>query len=309
VLHHFVNYLRERHSAAVEGAMWMVVSAISWSIMVAIARGLKDEIHTFEVVFFRSVFALIFMLPFFWNKKFSDLKTNRLGMHLVRGLSGVVSLYLLFGALVFLPMGEVAAITFTRPLMASICAILFLGEAARGNRWTAVIVGLIGAYIIIRPGVSPISFGQILALLCVAAMVITAMAVKSLARTEAADKIVMWQSIVFTTVTIGPAIHVWVTPNLTQFALLVLLGLTGATTQRAMTRAYKAADVTVILPFEYIRLPFAAIMGWLLFSEFPDIWVWFGGTLIFASTLFMAHNEERRDKNNKFQKQPNPRLK
>ena len=304
MLHHFVNYLRQRHSAAIEGAMWMVVSAICWSIMVAIARGVKDEIHTFEVVFFRSIFALFFMIPFFWNKKFSDLKTKRWGMHLIRGLSGVISLYLLFGALVFLPMGEVAAITFTRPLMASICAILFLGEAARGNRWTAVIVGLIGAYIIIRPGVSPVSLGQTLALLCVAAMVITALAVKSLARTEAADKIVMWQSIVFTAVTIGPAIHVWVTPNLTQFALLILLGLTGATTQRAMTRAYKAADITVILPFEYMRLPFAAIMGWLLFSEFPDIWVWFGGTLIFASTLFMARNEERLNKKNKLQNQP-----
>ena len=309
MLHHFVHYVRRRHSAAVEGAMWMVVSAICWSIMVAIARGLKDEIHTFEIVFFRSIFALFFMIPIFWNKKFSDLRTGRWRMHLVRGLSGVISLYLLFGALVFLPMGEVAAITFTRPLMASICAIIFLGEAARGNRWIAVIVGLIGAYIIIRPGVSPISLGQILALLCVAAMVVTAMAVKSLAQTEAADTIVMWQSIIFTVVTIGPAIHVWVTPSLTQCALLILLGLTGATTQRAMTRAYKAADVTVILPFEYVRLPFAAIMGWLLFSEFPDLWVWVGGTLIFASTLFMAHNEERRNNSNKNLNQATPRKK
>ena len=271
----------------------MLVSAASWSVMVSVARGLRDDIHTFEIVFFRSIFALMFLLPLFWSKEFSGLKTKRFGMHVARGVSGLAALYLLFGALVFIPMGDVAAITFTRPLIASLCAILFMGEVAKGHRWTAVIFGLIGAYIIVRPGISPMSWGQILAIICVFAMVITSLTVKSLTRTEQADTIVVWQMIIFTTISVGPAIYVWVTPNLEQLGYLLMMGFAGAIAQRAMTRAYKAADATIVLPFEYTRLPFAAFMGLVLFSEFPDIWVWIGGTVIFAATFYMAQKERQ----------------
>lgn len=289
----YISQLRNRYPSAVEGATWMMLSAATWSVMVAIARGLKDDVHLFEVVFFRSLFGLLFLVPLFWSKNFTGLRTNRFGMHMVRGLSGVASLYLMFGALIFIPMGDVAAITFTRPLLASVCAIIFLGEASRGHRWTAVIFGLIGAYIIVRPGVSPISWGQILALVCVIAMVINSMAIKSLTRTDAADTIVMWQMLVFTTVSLGPALYVWVTPTWEQLGLLLLMGFAGTLTQRAMTRAYRSADATIVLPFEYTRLPFAAFMGLVLFSEFPDIWVWIGGTIIFAATVYMAHKERQ----------------
>ena len=289
----YIGQLRNKYSSAAEGAAWMMASAATWAIMVAIARGLKDEVHLFEVVFFRSLFGFLFLVPLFWNKNFTGLKTSRFSMHMVRGLSGVASLYLMFGALIFIPMGDVAAITFTRPLLASVCAIIFLGEASRGHRWTAVIFGLIGAYIIVRPGVSPISWGQILAIICVLAMVINSMAIKSLTRTDSADTIVVWQMIVFTTVSIGPALYVWVTPTLEQLGLLMLMGFAGTLTQRAMTRAYKAADATIVLPFEYTRLPFAAFMGLVLFSEFPDMWVWIGGTIIFSATVYMAHKERQ----------------
>ncbi len=289
----YISQLRNRYPSAVEGATWMMLSAATWSVMVAIARGLKDDVHLFEVVFFRSLFGLLFLVPLFWSKNFAGLRTSRFGMHMVRGLSGVASLYLMFGALIFIPMGDVAAITFTRPLLASVCAIIFLGEASRGHRWTAVIFGLIGAYIIVRPGISPISWGQILALVCVIAMVINSMAIKSLTRTDAADTIVMWQMFVFTTVSLGPALYVWVTPTWEQLGLLLLMGFAGTLTQRAMTRAYRSADATIVLPFEYTRLPFAAFMGLVLFAEFPDIWVWIGGTIIFAATVYMAHKERQ----------------
>jgi drug/metabolite transporter (DMT)-like permease len=289
----YIKGFRDRHSGAAEGAVWMMISAASWAVMVSVARGLRDEIHTFEIVFFRSIFALMFLLPLFWSQEFTGLRTKRFGMHLARGVSGLAALYLLFGALVFIPMGDVAAITFTRPLLASLCAILFMGEVAKGHRWTAVIFGLIGAYIIVRPGVSPVSWGQGLALICVVAMVVTSMTVKSLTRTEQADTIVVWQMIIFTAISVGPALYVWTTPTMEQFAVLLLMGFAGAIAQRAMTRAYKAADATIVLPFEYTRLPFAALMGLALFSEFPDVWVWVGGTIIFAATFYMAQKERQ----------------
>ena len=259
--------------------------------MISLARGLQDQIHTFEIVFFRSAFALLFFLPWFWGTGFRGLQTQRIGMHMARGLAGLAAIYLLFGALLFIPMGDVAAITFTRSMIASIGAVIFLHEVARGHRWVATGFGLIGAFIIVRPGISPLSPGQVMALACVVAMAISSLTVKSLARTEHADVIVMYQIIVFTALSLIPALFVWTTPTLTELALLISLGLAGMLTQRAMTRAYKVADATVVLPFEYTRLPFAALMGLALFGEFPDKWVWIGGTVIFVATIYMVHRE------------------
>ena len=280
-------------SNAVRGAVWMMLSALGWTVMISIARGLQDQIHTFEIVFFRSVFALVFFLPWLWGAGFQALRTQRIGMHMARGIAGLVAIYLLFAALLYIPMGDVAAITFTRPLLASVGAVIFLHEIARGHRWIATGIGMIGAYIIVRPGISPLSPGQIMALGCVIAMVISTLTVKSLTRTEHPDTIAFYQIIVFTLLSLVPALFVWTTPTLTQGALMVLLGLAGLLTQRAMMRSYKVADATVVLPFEYTRLPFAALMGLVLFDEFPDQWTWLGGTIIFIATVYMAHRETR----------------
>ena len=280
-------------SDAVRGAAWMMLSAFGWTVMISIARGLQADIHTFEIVFFRSAFALVFFIPLFWGTGFGGLRTQRLGMHMARGLAGLAAIYLLFGALLFIPMGDVAAITFTRPLVASIGAVIFLHEVAKGHRWIATGIGMVGAFVIVRPGISPLSPGQLMALACVIAMAISSLTVKSLARTEHPDTIVLYQILVFTALSLIPALFFWTTPSLEQFGLLVALGLTGMLTQRAMTRAYKVADATVVLPFEYTRLPFAALMGLVLFGEFPDRWVWIGGTIIFVATTYMAHRETR----------------
>jgi drug/metabolite transporter (DMT)-like permease len=88
-----------------------------------------------------------------------------------------------------------------------------------------------------------------------------------------------------------PALMYWTTPTLSQGALMVGVGLLATLNQRFMSRAFAAADATAMFPFEFIRLPFAALIGWLAFSELPDIWVWIGGAVIFASSAYIAHRE------------------
>jgi drug/metabolite transporter (DMT)-like permease len=280
-------------SPAVQGALWIVVSAVAWSVMVGIARGLSKDIHTFEIVFFRSFFSLLFFLPWIMRVGRTGLRTDRPLAHLSRGLTGLAALYLLFGALYFTPMAEVAAITFTRPVFASIGAILFLREVASGRRWTACIVGLAGTLIIIRPGLVALDIGQLLAVGCVVAMTVTSLTVKSLTRTEGADTIAFYQMVVFSSISLVPMLFVWTVPDWRSLGLLVLMGAAGNLSQRTMTRAYVVADATVILPFEYTRLPISALLGLILFGEFPDIWTWIGGSVIFLATWAMARGESR----------------
>lgn len=277
----------------VRGVLWMMGSMASWACMAAVARHFTGEIHTFEIVFFRSVFGGVFLLPWLFKVGLAGLRTQRIGMHLVRGGIGLALIYLLFGAVARAPLGEVAAIMSTRPMVASLAAILFLHETAHGRRWAATIIGFIGALLIIRPGVSGVSAGAMMAFLAVIGMAVLTIVMKSLARTEAPDTIVVWQMAVFTPCSLIPALFVWQTPDVWQFVLLASTGLFGTLTQRCLTRAYAAADATVVLPFDFTRLVFSALLGLVLFQEFPDIWVWAGGLVILTGVLWMARQEAR----------------
>ena len=277
----------------IRGILWMMGSMASWACMAAVARHFTGEIHTFEIVLFRSVFGGVFLLPWLFKVGLVGLKTQRVSMHLVRGGIGLAVIYLLFGAVARAPLGEVAAIMSTRPMVASLAAIVILHEAAHGRRWSATIIGFMGALLIIRPGMSDASTGVVLALLGVIGMASLTIVMKSLARTEAPDTIVAWQMMVFTPFALIPALFVWRTPDIWQFLLLASTGLFGTLTQRCLTRAYAAADATVIMPFDFTRLVFSALLGLILFQEFPDIWVWAGGAIILTGVLWMARQEAR----------------
>ena len=283
-------------SPTIRGGLWMMGSMASWACMAAVARHFTSEIHTFEIVFFRSVFGMVFLLPWLFKVGLlKGLRTQRIGMHMARGFIGLAVIYVLFTAIALAPMGEVAAIISTRPVIASLAAVIILHEVASGRRWTATALGFAGALLIIRPGYSEVSTGALLALTAVIGMAALSIIIKSLARTEAPDTIVVWQMVVFAPCSLIPALFVWQTPDFWQFILLASTGLFGTLTQRCLTRAFAAADATVVLPFDFTRLIFAAALGYILFDEFPSLWTWAGGVLIFAAVLWMTRGEARRD--------------
>lgn len=271
----------------------MMGATASWAVMVAMIRFVSADVHAFEIVFFRSLFGLVFMLPWLHRTGLKGLRTNRIGMHMARGLMGLSAAYLIFTAITLAPLGEIAAIITTRPIFASAAAVLILREVAYGRRLSATAIGFVGALIIIRPGMVEVSTGVLLALIAVCVMSIIAIVMKSLSRTEAPDCMAIWQVLVFTPLTLVPALFVWTTPGPVEFAILVAIGFAGTLTQRSLARAYGAADATVVLPFEFSRLIFSALLGLVLFAEFPDIWTWVGGAVILIGTITMAHLEAR----------------
>ncbi len=282
---------------SVRGALWMMGSMASWAGMAAIARYFSNDFHTFQIVFFRSLFGMAFLLPWLMRAGLNGVKTDRVRMHLLRGFLGLGVIYLLFTAVAIAPLGEVAAIMSTRPVIASLAAIIFLHEVASGRRWTATGIGFAGAVLIIRPGYSDVSTGAALAFVSVLAMAALTIVMKSLARTEHPDTVVTWQMLVFTPCSLIPAIFVWKWPEYWwQFVLLAGTGFFGTLTQRCLTRAYAAADATVVVPFDFTRLIFSAAAGYFLFSEFPDPWTWVGGVLILSAVLWMTRGEALEEK-------------
>ena len=142
----------------------MMGSTASWALMATITRHFTGEIHTFEIIFFRSFFGTVFLLPWLFRLGFAGLRTQRFGMHMARGFTGLATIYMLFTAIALAPLGEVAAVISTRPVVGSLGAVLILHEVAHGRRWAATALAFAGALVIIRPGFSDVSLGVVLEL-------------------------------------------------------------------------------------------------------------------------------------------------
>lgn len=282
-----------RLSAPTRGIVYMIGSGASFAAMIAIVRHLSAEMHTIEVAFFRNLFGLAFMVPWILRVGIAGLRTKRFGTHLFRALVGLAAMLCFFTAIGLLPVAEVTALTFTAPLFATAGAALILKERVRLRRWSAILVGFAGATIILRPGAETIQPAALIALASAAFMAIAVLSVKALARTEDPNAIVVYMGLLITPLSLIPALFVWTAPTPEMWVWLVLMGLMATVGQVMLTRACAAADASVILPFDFSRLVFVSILGFILFGERPDIWTWVGAAVIVAATVYVAHRESK----------------
>ena len=280
--------------APVRCALWMSMSAFGYSSSIVLVRYLASEQHIFVLAFLRNLFGLMFMVPFLMRVGVGALKTRCLGRHMLRGVFSVVNMWCLFGALALAPVADVAAVTFLMPIVGSIFAVVFLKEASSGHNWMAVCAGFIGALIVIRPGMAGYNPGLLLAVGAVMAGATVAMMIKTLLRTDSADTIVVYLFLSHTVLGIVPAILVWKAPTVEEWFWLVVLGFLGMVTQRGFNRAMSVADATVALPFNFSRLIWTALFGYLVFAEIPDFWTWTGGTVIFLASIYLARLNTRK---------------
>ncbi len=272
----------------VRAGLWMSASAFLYDDSAAIVHHLAADMPTFDIVFVRNLFVLMFMLPWVMSVGRAAFRTRRLGRHALRGFGSAINISCQFGALATIPIADLAAITFLQPIFGSIIAVIALKEAASGRRWSAVIAGFVGAVLIVRPGFETLDVGVALALASSLAGAIVAIMIKDLLRTESPDTIAVYLFVFQTAIMLVPAILVWRMPSWEELAWLAALGLTGVWLQRAFNRSMAAADATVALPFNFTRLIWAALLGWAMFGELPDTWTWIGGAIIFAATVFIA---------------------
>jgi len=274
-------------------AFWIVCGGGSFVFMMAIARHLADDLHMLLIVFWRAVFGVAFMMPWLARCGLGVLRTDKIGFHGVRTLSNYGGLLFTFYAATMLPFADITAIGFGRPIVGSVLAILILGEAARARRWWATLAGLAGALMIVRPGFIEFNPGIWLVLGTVVLGAFNAILARYLVRTDLPDTVAMYMMAFLTPISLAPALFVWRWPDGGEFLWLVLLGAIGMVSQRSITRAYHAAEATVALSFDFLRLPVAAVIGYVLFAERPDVWVWVGGAVICAATIGLGRSESR----------------
>ncbi|MBI2586910.1 MAG: DMT family transporter, partial [Rhodospirillales bacterium] len=246
-----------------------------------------------EIVFFRNFFGLVFMLPWLANNGLGALKTRRLGLYSVRAVLNVVAMLAAFSALAMMPIADAMALSFTAPLFGTVLAALALAEVVRLRRWAATVVGFLGAMLILRPGFGEMNPAALLALVGAAAVAATGIVIKMLSRTESVNAIVAYMVIFLTPMSLVPALFVWTAPGLEALLWLAILGGLGTLAHIGVTRAFKTADASLVLPFDFVRLPFAALIGYAAFDERPDAWTWTAAAVIAAATLYVARSEAK----------------
>jgi drug/metabolite transporter (DMT)-like permease len=280
-------------SASVRGALWMCAAATAFALMITLVRHLTDGLHPLQVVFLRTAFGLVAMLPWLLRQGIGLLRTGRLRLHLLRALIGIFAMVGWFTTLSLMPLAEATALSFTAPIFTSVLAVLILGEVMRLRRWTATAIGFLGAVIILRPGVAAIEPAALLAVATAAIWASSTILIKVMARTESAGAITTYMVLLTTPMTLLAALFVWQHPTLEQLGWAALLGAAGSTGHFCMSRALATADATVVAPLDYLRLPIVALIAFIAFGEVPGVWVWLGGAVIAASSVYIAQREAR----------------
>ena len=288
-------------SAPVRGALYMTAASFLFAVMNGAIRLLGDGwgaaagegMHPFQIAFLRNVCALSFMLPWLMRHGREGLRTQRLKIHLWRSGIGLIAMLTWFSAITYLPMAEAVALNFTAPLFATAGAALILGEVVRARRWTATAVGFLGMLIILRPGFTEFTPLMTLPIIAACFMAGSMLLVKSLSGTERPAAVVLYMNLLLTPLSLVPALFVWQWPTPTQWGLGLFVGFCAAVAHNALTRAFSLADASAITPFDYARLPFVALVGYILFGEVSDIWTWVGAAVIAGAAIYIAHREAR----------------
>jgi drug/metabolite transporter (DMT)-like permease len=262
-------------------------------MMNVLIRVAAQSMHPFEVAFFRCLFGLVLVIPWIVRSGPALSRSKNRGFYLLRAGVGVVSMVTWFYGITVVPLATATAVNFTAPLFATLAAVLILREDVRLRRWSAVVLGFAGVLVIMRPGSERLDVNLLILLLSSATAAMNNITVKFLARTEPPGRIVAVFMLYLTPLSLIPALFVWQWPDPTTFGALIGLGCLGTIAHVSVARALAAADASACAPFEFARLPFAALIGFLWFGEVTDLWTWVGAAIIAGSSVYVAHREAR----------------
>ena len=294
IIHSTLDWVRTRTADNSRGILLMAGGTLLTTATLVFIRLLGRDLPTAEIIFLRYAFALLAIAPWILRVGVGNtFATSRLGLHGIRGVIATISTGAWYYAITVVPLAQALALNSLAAIFVVIGAVAFLGEKADLRRWTAVLAGLFGAWIILRPGFQAVSTGSMIVICSAVGWGATMLFIKSLVRTDSPLTIVVYLYVFNIVYSAVPAALVWETPSLTHVAWLVVIGLLSSVGHLAIAQAFKDGDATAVVPADFTRLAWAALLGFVVFSEIPDVWTIAGALVIFASTTLLAYLEAR----------------
>ena len=276
------------------GVVLVSLGSLTLVVMATLVKYLGERLPAMEIFFFRSVVGFFLVLAVLWRDPFEPLRTKRPGMHFVRGATGAVGNACFFWTLTNMLLADAMALQFSRPLFMIPLAVFFLGEVVGWRRTGVALAGFLGIVIYARPFTAGFEPGVFIGALGAFTGGLVVICIKRLQTTEKTRVIMFYYAFWNTLIAAVPAAIWWVTPNAYELVLLVLIGFVGISGQAMITHGLSQGDATVLVPLDYSRIVYSAIIGYLLFSEVPGPWSFAGMALIVGASLYLVLTEKRR---------------
>jgi len=304
--------LTQAERTSFSGAYWALAAVIAFATNDVVIKFLSGGYPLYQVMFVRSLVGILFVVGVIvpltgtWHM----LKTKRLKTHLLRGLCVVFANFTFFLALAALPLADAVAIFFISPLLISVFSVIFLGEYVGPRRWAAILLGLIGVLIVVRPGTTAFQIASLLPLFAAVGYALLHILTRRIGGTENATSMVFYIQLTFLCVssTAGLALghggfdtfdhpsaifllRAWVWPDPFDLGLMIFSGMVTSIGGYMISQAYMRSEAALVAPFEYVALPLSVVFGFYLFAEMPDAIALSGIALILISGLVLIWRE------------------
>ena len=273
------------------GAGWIVASAAVATVMSAGVHELAGHVHSAQTVFVRGALGSVMILAVIIPRADFQIRTNRLRLHLLRGILGVIAINLGFYSLMILPLATVSALFFTTPLFVTAFSIPLLGERVGPRRAIASIVGFFGALAVVGYLPEPLHIRWLAPIFASVFFAVTLILGKRLSTTEHPGTIVFYFAVILAIGSLPPAIIIWENPTLHEWFLLILIAAMSSLRNYMDVKGYALGEAHFIAPFLYTRMIFMVLMGYFFFFEVPTLSALGGALVIILCTLYILRRE------------------
>ena len=280
-----------RSEPVLAGIGWMVLTTLCFVCVTGIVRYIGTDIPAVEAAFIRYLIGVLFFLPMIWSLIRKPPPSRSMRIYALRGLLHGCAVILWFFAMARIPIAEVTALGYAAPIYVTIGAAIFFGERLHIRRIAAVAIGLLGTLVILRPGFQELSSGQLAQIAAAPLFAGSFLLAKRLTDDEDPVVIVVMLSVFCTLVLLPGAIAVWETPSLAEVFWLGLTAVFATLGHYTMTRAIRAAPLTVTQPVGFLQLVWAALLGIVVFGEAVDPFVLLGAGMVVGAATFISHRE------------------
>jgi drug/metabolite transporter (DMT)-like permease len=281
-----------RLSANVRGALWMLASAVTFTLMTSLIKFLGDDYSPALQTFYRQAAGLIVLLPLILRDPTGAFRTSRPGILLFRSFAGTLGMILAFWAYQEMPLAEANALSFTRTLWIVPLAIFVLGEKIGPWRMTATLVGFGGVLLMLQPSIAnAVGWPAAAALSSAALFAMTVTGMKMMTRDHSVTVLMVWSAVLGFALAIPLAVLEWRWPTPIDLALLAAMGVLGLVTQVCYIKGMSLGDAAAMAPIDYTRLVFAILFGLAFFHETPNLITMLGALVVIGSTLVITLRE------------------
>lgn len=273
----------------VKGIAAMIAGMAFLTLSDAVSKHLTQTYSIGQVICIRQLASLLFVAAFVARsgRSVSVLRPKNVRMQILRGLAFVGSSYTIVLSLSLLPLPTVTAITFAGPIMIALMSAPVLGERVAPAVWAATLLGFIGMLFIIRPGSTDFTWALLIPVAAAFASSLRDLLARILARTDDSIAILFWSSVIVAAAAAPAAVWGWTAMPAEVWGLFLLAGAVNFCAHLLIIESYRLGRAAVVAPFKYTSLLWSAVLGYLLWGDTPDAWVWVGATLLTASGLWI----------------------